>query len=63
MSEVHVPEGTTIVIGIRASNLSQAIWGQDAKEWKPERWLGKMSEEAIEAHVPGVYSNVWVCRL
>ncbi|KAK7676944.1 hypothetical protein QCA50_020062 [Cerrena zonata] len=58
MSEIHVPKATTIVIGIRASNLSRAVWGKDAKEWKPERWLGKMPEEVVDARIPGVYSNV-----
>ncbi|KAK7676950.1 hypothetical protein QCA50_020068 [Cerrena zonata] len=58
MSEVHIPKSTTIVIGIRASNLNRSIWGDDVREWKPERWLGRIPEAVTEAHLPGVYSNL-----
>lgn len=58
MSEIHVPKHTTVAIGIRASNLNRAIWGEDVREWKPERWLGRIPEAVTEAHLPGVYSNL-----
>ena len=39
MKEIPVPKGTTIYVAIRASNLDKRIWGEDALEFKPERWL------------------------
>ena len=60
MSEIHVPKGTTVVVGIRASNLNRSIWGEDVREWKPERWLGRIPEAVTEARLPGVYSNLCV---
>ena len=34
-----MPAGTTIIAGISAINCSKEIWGEDAQEFKPERWL------------------------
>jgi len=56
--EIAVPSGTTLHIDIHAINRDKAIWGEDAKEWNPERWLNKFAETVIDAKVPGVYSNV-----
>lgn len=35
ISEIAVPEGTIILIGILASNRNPQVWGPDAEEWKP----------------------------
>ncbi|KAF5342999.1 hypothetical protein D9758_013703 [Tetrapyrgos nigripes] len=58
MSEIHVPQNTRVVISVLNSNRHAAIWGPDALEWKPERWLSPLPDELIEAHVPGVYSHL-----
>ena len=56
---VPVPKGTVIIIGIYSANRNKVIWGEDAEEWKPERWLdGKMPQTVLEAKMPGVYSNL-----
>lgn len=34
-----VPKGTTIILCPGAVNTSVGLWGSDAKEFKPERWL------------------------
>lgn len=31
--------GSSLIVPIRAINRSEAIWGHDAKEFRPERWL------------------------
>ncbi|KAK5652589.1 hypothetical protein OQA88_10350 [Cercophora sp. LCS_1] len=36
-----VPKGTRIMIAPWAVNKSTAMWGEDALEFKPERWLGE----------------------
>ncbi|KXN85180.1 Cytochrome P450 3A29 [Leucoagaricus sp. SymC.cos] len=36
---VLVPAGTILYIPIRVINTWQAIWGPDAEEFRPERWL------------------------
>ncbi|KAK7676941.1 hypothetical protein QCA50_020059 [Cerrena zonata] len=58
MPEIPVPKGTNILIGIRASNLNPDVWGEDVREWKPERWLKGLPQSVSDAHIPGVYSNL-----
>ncbi|KAI0079854.1 cytochrome P450 [Panus rudis PR-1116 ss-1] len=58
MSEIPVPKGTTVIAGLRACNLNKDLWGEDVKEWKPERWLSPLPQSVLDAHVPGVYSNL-----
>ncbi|EKM59451.1 uncharacterized protein PHACADRAFT_249950 [Phanerochaete carnosa HHB-10118-sp] len=58
LSEIPVPKDTTILIGIRACNRNKALWGDDADEWKPERWLSSLPDALGNAHVPGVYSHL-----
>lgn len=41
-------------------NCDPDIWGVDANEWKPERWLTELPPSVAEARVPGVYSNLLV---
>ncbi|KAG1729371.1 cytochrome P450 [Suillus lakei] len=36
---ISVAKGTLITISVGAINRSSAIWGPDAKEFKPDRWL------------------------
>ncbi|KAI0092453.1 cytochrome P450 [Irpex rosettiformis] len=58
LNEIFVPKDTTVIIAIRACNRNKAIWGEDALEWKPERWLNKLPDSVAAAHVPGVYSHL-----
>lgn len=60
MHEIMVPKGTEIFIGVQGSNGSQARWGGDSYEWKPERWLSPLPKTVTGAPVPGVYSNLQV---
>ena len=62
MNEILVPEGTDIVVGIRASNRNSALWGPDADEWKPERWLKPLPKAVEDARIPGIYANLYVLR-
>lgn len=58
MHEIFVPNNTDVVVGILASNRNPAIWGDEALEWKPERWLSPLPESVTAAHIPGVYSHL-----
>lgn len=58
---IHVPEGTFINVGIAAANRDPLIWGPDADQWRPERWLGKTIDEVAQGDkLPGVYSGMFV---
>ena len=58
LSSLVVPQGTNIIIGIMALNRQKSLWGADALEWKPERWLGQLPSSVTDAKIPGVYSNL-----
>ena len=60
---VPVPKGTDVIVGIAAMNRAKALWGDDADEWKPDRWLAPLPESLVQARVPGVYSNLCVHRM
>ncbi|KAI0328038.1 cytochrome P450 [Cubamyces sp. BRFM 1775] len=58
IGEIVVPKDTTLLVGILACNRNKAIWGEDAMEWKPERWLSPLPDTVMEAKVPGIYSHL-----
>lgn len=58
--ELVVPKGVELVVYIFGVNRDPAIWGLDAAEWKPERWLTSSTE--VKVQVPGVYANMYACR-
>ena len=55
---IPIAKGTTILANIPACNTNKAVWGEDALEWKPERWLEPLSRSVEEAHIPGIYANL-----
>ncbi|KZP14968.1 cytochrome P450 [Athelia psychrophila] len=56
--EITIPKGSKLVIAIMRANRDPSIWGDDAEEWRPERWLASPPEKVANAHFPGVYSNM-----
>ncbi|TFK53929.1 cytochrome P450 [Heliocybe sulcata] len=70
MHSVAVPAGTNVIISILAANHNKQVWGPDADDWRPERWLTETGErikfsegdgeEDREGRVryPGVYSSM-----
>ncbi|KAI0323452.1 cytochrome P450 [Cubamyces sp. BRFM 1775] len=58
MGSIHVPKDTLIFVAVQASNVNPELWGADAREWRPERWLEPLPETVTEAKIPGIYSNL-----
>ncbi|OJT08227.1 Cytochrome P450 94A1 [Trametes pubescens] len=58
IDQIPIPKGTNVLVGVRACNRNKAIWGDDAEEWKPERWLAPLPKAVEDASIPGVYSNL-----
>jgi cytochrome P450 len=42
-----VPKGTIVVCPGYAQHRSKRLWGEDADEWKPERWEGFGDKESF----------------
>ena len=53
ISAIPVKKGQIILIGIYTFNYSKEIFGEDAREYRPDRWL----EEDLESRVKGF--SVW----
>ena len=60
ISALPIPKGTRLVPNMGSSNIDPALWGQDAAEWRPERWLEPLPRAVEEARIPGVYSHMCV---
>ena len=60
MDSVNIPKGTEVVISILMANRDPMVWGEDALEWKPERWLSPLPQQTLDAHMPGIYSHMSV---
>lgn len=58
VSEIPLSKDTVVVVSLLNANRNPDIWGPDAMEWKPERWLGELPSSVTEAKIPGVYSNL-----
>ncbi|KAM5544787.1 hypothetical protein V8D89_001685 [Ganoderma adspersum] len=56
--QLVVPRGTEMILHYHAANTAPELWGDDAHEWKPERWLAPLPRAVEDAHIPGVYSNL-----
>ncbi|KAJ7792577.1 cytochrome P450 [Mycena olivaceomarginata] len=53
---IHVPKGTAIYIAIAAANHNRRIWGEDALEFRPERWT-KGKADSVTTKMSGIYGN------
>ncbi|KAK7695516.1 hypothetical protein QCA50_000152 [Cerrena zonata] len=58
INEIPLPKNTTVMMGLWGSNINPAVWGEDAEEFKPERWLSNLPDTVTDAHIPGVYANL-----
>ncbi|KAJ3525350.1 hypothetical protein NMY22_g10615 [Coprinellus aureogranulatus] len=58
INEIFVPKGQEVFMSLFDCNRDPEIWGPDADQWKPDRWLSPLPVSVAEAHVPGIYSNL-----
>ncbi|TFK23745.1 cytochrome P450 [Coprinopsis marcescibilis] len=67
LASLPVPKGTSLFVSIASANRHESVWGPDAKEWKPQRWLeqapdgwasGKQAWISKDVKLPGVYSGM-----
>ncbi|KAI0648488.1 cytochrome P450 [Trametes meyenii] len=58
IDSIPVKKGMQIIVNLKGSNCNRELWGEDAEEWKPERWLHPHPPALEEAHIPGVYSHL-----
>ncbi|KZT24183.1 cytochrome P450 [Neolentinus lepideus HHB14362 ss-1] len=59
LSSIPVLKGTTVIMSVHGVNRDKAIWGDDADEFRVERWEEKEREER-RAKVPSVWGSLRV---
>jgi len=57
---IPVRAGTMVVAGTAAVNRDPAVWGPNADQWIPERWLRPLPEAVIDAYPPETSSHMLV---
>ncbi|KAH8103810.1 cytochrome P450 [Cristinia sonorae] len=58
ITEVLVTKDTTLNIGIYTFNRSKDLWGEDAEDWKPERWLKPLPDTIKNSPSGAVFGNL-----
>lgn len=53
VSQLVIAKGTKVVVPIATMNRSTAIWGPDAKEFVPERWIDEAGLTAKAKEIQG----------
>ncbi|QRW21138.1 cytochrome P450 family protein [Rhizoctonia solani] len=59
ITDIKVKKGTSIYVSFRGANRCKETWGEDADEFKPERWLKFLPNSVYEAKTSGIYSSIW----
>lgn len=57
VTELSIAKGTEIFMGVLGANTNKELWGEDALEWQPGRWLEALPDTVMEAPIPGVYTK------
>lgn len=52
-----IRKGQTIFFPIISMNRAESLWGEDALQFKPERWTESQTPSAIST-IPGVWGNL-----
>ncbi|EPQ53108.1 cytochrome P450 [Gloeophyllum trabeum ATCC 11539] len=58
IDQIPLAKDTRIIASVLSFNRDKTVWGEDAYEWKPERWLRLTPPGATDSKSPGVYSNM-----
>lgn len=58
--EIFVPKGTLLTVAILRANRDPEMWGDDAQEWNPDRWLSPLPDSLTDTPFPGIFSNMSV---
>ncbi|KAH7337444.1 cytochrome P450 [Rhizoctonia solani] len=58
ISNIYIPKGTCLHVSLGAANRDERIWGNDAREFKPSRWLEPLPASAAISRMPGIYSSI-----
>ncbi|TFY79237.1 hypothetical protein EWM64_g4776 [Hericium alpestre] len=52
-----------IIVSIVGYNRNKDVWGNDAEEWVPDRWLQPLPSSVVDAKLPAVFSHMMTFTL
>ena len=55
VDSISIAKGETIVISIKALNKMEKLWGQNSKQFVPERWLDENGLSMKAKELPGYH--------
>ncbi|KAJ6590070.1 cytochrome P450 [Mycena vulgaris] len=58
ITALNVTKGTDFILASISAHRDPEMWGQDALEFKPERWLSPLPDAVADAALPGVYFQI-----
>lgn len=60
LTSIPVKKGTRVILSVTMANHYEKVWGEQARKFLPERWVGSRLEEVTQpgAQLPGVYSSM-----
>ena len=58
VDQITIRKGQNVIVAFGSVNRLPSMWGEDAYEWKPERWLTPLPAKVHEARIPSIYSNL-----
>jgi cytochrome P450 len=53
IKEIFIEKGTTVRVPISTMTRLEALWGEDSKEFNPNRWLGDGLSKARASEIQG----------
>lgn len=63
LREIAIEPGTDTIVSIVGYNRNKSVWGADAEEWIPERWLEPLRTSVLQAKLPAVFSHMMTFTL
>ncbi|QRW21078.1 cytochrome P450 family protein [Rhizoctonia solani] len=54
--QIYIEKGTRLLLSLSRAN--RYTWGDDAEEFRPERWLNSLPQSVSKGGIPGVYSSM-----
>ncbi|QRW26063.1 cytochrome P450 family protein [Rhizoctonia solani] len=57
MLNIRVPKGATLHVSLGAANRDRRTWGDDARAFRPDRWLEPLPKSVMDSRMPGIYAS------
>ena len=55
VESISIAKGEAVTVSIKALNMMESIWGKDARQFVPERWLTEDGIPAKAKELPGYH--------